>query len=156
MNNDAVTDLLRILGSGISPNARRQDPIAPHSLDFSSLLDLARSGDIRSGLTVTVDPQLGIELEPEKAEILSRIADIAQAQGIDRVLVTDGDEQFVLDVELRVLTERAQLGAEGLITGIDAAVTLDLPDALNGAESGNTLPTELLLRGLMRFGRAAG
>lgn len=156
MSDISPQDLLRVLGSGITPTGRADRSAKSGSTEFASMLDAARSGEIRSGLTVTADPNAGIQLSPEKAETLSRIADIAQAQGIERVLVTDGGTQYLLDVERRTLTASPPAGPDGIITGIDAAVDLD--GASGSAQSSQDLVPSLdqLLRGLSdsnRFSR---
>lgn len=146
-------DLLRALGSGVTPVGRAESQSRTAAADFSSLLDRARAGEIRSGLTVTAHPDLGVELGPEQAETLSRIADLAQAQGVGRVLVTDGTNRFILDVESRVLAEGAPADGGGLVTGIDAAVHLDEPIIVSDSPG---VASGLLLSELSRLGRAAG
>ncbi|GAB4382825.1 MAG: hypothetical protein Kow0022_01220 [Phycisphaerales bacterium] len=128
--SEAIT-LLRLLGSGVVPTDRAPTRTDARSLDFASLLDKARGGELRSGLTVTVDPDLNVTLPPEEIETLSRVADIAQAQGIDRVLVLHDNQRFVLDVERRVLSQRLPARDGELITGFGAVVQLPLsaPDA---------------------------
>lgn len=154
MTEPAGHDLLRALGSGVTPNGRTSASAPAGGIEFSSLMSKARSGEVSSGLTVTADPSLGIELAPEQAELLSRIADVAQAQGVQRVLVSDGENSFVLDVDRRVLSERASVGPSGLVTGIDAAVTLDQP--IVGDSTAQGVASETLLRELVRNGRKAG
>ena len=154
MNDPGGIDLLRALGSGVTPNGRSSASGETSGLDFASLMSKARTGGVRSGLTVTADPSLGIELAPDQAETLSRIADLAQAQGAKRVLITDGTNSFVLDVDRRVLSERAVPGPDGLVTGIDAAVRLD--QSLIGDGGAGGVSTEALMRQLVGSGRAAG
>jgi len=154
MSEPAGIDLLRALGSGVTPNGRSSAAGQAAGLDFSALMDKARTGEVRSGMTVTAHPDLGIELAPEQAELLSRIADVAQAQGARRVLVTDGTNGFILDVDRRVLSERAPVGPDGLVTGIDAAVRID--DPLLAQASSEGASSQTLLRQLVRSGRAAG
>lgn len=128
--SEAIT-LLRMLGSGVVPTDRAPTQTDTRSLDFASLLDKARGGELRSGLTVTVDPDLDVTLPSEAIETLSRVADVAQAQGIDRVLVLQGNQRFVLDVERRVLSQPLPALDGELITGFGAVVQLpaSAPDA---------------------------
>ncbi len=147
MSEVGATDLLRALGSGVTPIEAPSRVSNMPGLDFGKLLDRARTGEIRSGLTVTPDVDAGIELNQEQTELMSRIADIAQAQGIQQVLVSVGDAQYLLDVERRVLTN-APIGPDGLVTGIDAAVRID--GKLTGITHANqdSLSVDAILRGL--------
>ncbi|KAA0216639.1 MAG: hypothetical protein DYG94_09005 [Leptolyngbya sp. PLA3] len=112
-----------MLGSGVVPAERPRSGADPRSLDFAALLDQARAGGVRSGLTVSVDPDLDLDLAPDKLEQLSQIADLAQAQGLDRVLVIDGSDRLVLDVERRTIVGRGE-GAGELLSGFDAMYEL--------------------------------
>jgi hypothetical protein len=153
MTERVGTDLLRALGSGVAPVGTTRHNAPAAAADFSALLDRARTGAIRSGLTVTANPDLNLELDAGQTETLSRIADLAQAQGVDRVLVTDGANAFILDVESRTLTERAPAGGGGLVTGIDAVAHLDEPFIVDDDPG---VASDALLSKLSRFGRAAG
>ncbi|MCL4220540.1 MAG: hypothetical protein KJZ65_04135 [Phycisphaerales bacterium] len=132
--SDSVT-LLRMLGSGVVPTERVPSGADPRSLAFAALLEQARAGAVRSGLTVSVDPDLRLELDHDKIEQLSQIADLAQAQGLDRVLVIDGSHRLVLDVERRVIVGKAE-GAGQLMSGFDAVYELSSTLSSETASSG--------------------
>lgn len=121
--------LLRALGSGVVPTERPPSGSDPRSLDFAAMLDKARAGEVRSGLTVTVDPALELTLDPEQVELLSQVADAAEAQGLDRVLVLSGGDKLVLDVARRRITEQVGGDSGTLLTGFDAVVQLPEPHA---------------------------
>lgn len=144
--SDSVT-LLRMLGSGVVPAERTPSNTDPRSLDFSALLKQARAGGVRSGLTVSVDPDLHLELDHDKLEQLSQIADLAQAQGLDRVLVIDGADRLVLDVERRTIVGKDE-GAGRLVSGFDAVCELSsrlsLDDASSGTPDASVSPRRLL------------
>lgn len=156
--SEAIT-LLRMLGSGVVPTDRAPSPTDARSLDFAALLDKARGGEIRSGLTVSVDPDLNLTLAQEKIEMLSQIADAAQAQGMDRVLVLDGAEKLVLDVERRVVSDRIPSFDGELMTGFDAVVQLSGSGQTSGdaavVEAETPLSGDRLLRLLKSLASSA-
>lgn len=144
--SDSVT-LLRMLGSGVVPADRPQASADPRSLDFAALLEQARAGGVRSGLTVSVDPAVDLELDHDRLERLSQIADLAQAQGLDRVLIIDGPHRLVLDVERRTIVGKAE-AAGNLLSGFDAVFELSAsssPDALSPGTPDASIPARKLL-----------
>lgn len=144
MSEPVSTMLLRMLGSGVVPTERvRPAPADPRSLDFASLLDRARAGEVRSGLSVTVDPDLDISLGPETIELLSQVADSAQAQGFERVLVLDGSNKLVLDVERRTITGRVDVAEGELLSGFDAVVQLPEQDASETSGQSDQTPATI-------------
>lgn len=124
-----ATTLLRVLGSGVVPTDRT--PTAPDArrLDFARLLDQARAGQIRSGMQVTVDPQIDVAFDADELERLSQAADLAEAQGVDRVLVVRGDERLVLDVQRRTLAAEASTRDGQLHTDFGGVFELPTSDA---------------------------
>lgn len=132
---DANT-LLRVLGSGVVPTDRTPTSPDARGLDFARLLDQARTGQIRSGMQVTVDPQLDVAFDAEELEQLSQAADLAEAQGIERVLVVRGDERLVLDVQRRSVSAEAATFDGQLHTGFGGL--LELPAASDDATDAGT------------------
>ncbi len=116
--------LLKKLGSGVTPTERLPGGGNVRIDDFAALLGRAAKGEVNSGLTVTVEPSLDLNLDRGKIEVLSHIADQAQARGVQRVLVRDGVQQYILDVERRVIVERMPASGRALVAGIDAVVDL--------------------------------
>ncbi len=120
-------DLLRVLGSGVRPDgaslgAGARPPI--EGLDFASLLRRAETGSIGSGREVTLPA--GIELSEESKQRLAAAADAAEASGARTLLAVVGGSALLVDVATRIASHAAP-GPGGVVTAIDAAVSLDAP-----------------------------
>jgi hypothetical protein len=120
------SDLLRLLGSGVTPGAERPaaQTGAAGGADFASLLTKARSGEVSSGRPVTIGRGAGIKLSEEQLAKIASVADRAEAQGATRALVLIDGMALKLDITLREITGRADLGSGGVLTGVDAVVSV--------------------------------
>ena len=135
MSSTDVQLILRQLGSGINHNENGTRPVGNDKTQFASMLKAARSGEVRSGLAVTASPQFQFELGTEKMSTLSGIADVAQAYGLKRVLISDGPIEYTLDVELREVASVEPENSGGFTTGIDSFIKLsETGFELNGAD----------------------
>lgn len=154
MIETAAIALLRKLASGVMPAERKTDPPSDHDT-FSRLLASAKAGEARTGLPVAVDPSLHLALNADSIEQLSHIADIAQSRGHARVLVRDGDQHYILDVERRMVVQHATVQPGQLISTADAYVDLgslassqnatdDQPELLAGSTLLRALPVRTL------------
>lgn len=92
------------------------------SVPFADLLATARSGTVSSGLPVSIAPGAGIELTEDQLMRLGAAADRAEAAGATRALVLIDGMSLRLDVGVRSITGTADMGASGVLTGIDAVL----------------------------------
>lgn len=133
------TELLRLLAGAGSALLRPGSAAAPagaaDGLDFSSLLQKAKAGEIASGREVTIASKAGLSLTPDQLQRLSVAADRAEAQGATRALVLLDGMALKLDVTTRQITGAADLSAGGVLTDIDAVVGLPSDPATTGAAS---------------------
>lgn len=135
-------DLLRALGSGVTPGREVNAGVAPGGIDFGALLDGARRGEIRTGREVSIEPALKLEFSDEQMERLSRAVDRAEASGAGRALVLLDGRALTVDVNDRRVIAQQSLGDERALTDIDAVVPapsedeLEEPEAVIGPPSG--------------------
>ena len=135
-------ELLRMLGSVLAPNPAQNlaAGAAPAAgLDFASLLRQAGAGDLSSGLGVTIAKGAGVQLSNEQLLKLAAAADRAEAQGATRALVLIDGRALKLDVAVRQITGEADLNTTGVLTGIDAVVSVPSPGAV-GQQPGTAVP----------------
>lgn len=124
------SELLRALGASIGPARPERAGGAPgagwnggiETVPFADLLARARSGAVSSGLPVSIAPGAGIELTDDQLTRLSAAADRAEAAGATRALVLIDGMTLRLDVGVRSITGVADIGASGVLTGIDAVL----------------------------------
>lgn len=133
------SELIRALGAGIRPvqNAApgAQTPDSISGASFSSLLSRASSAG--SGLPVTIAPGAGVELSPEQLTRLAAATDAAERQGATRALILLDGSAYRVDVGVRSITGKADLGA-GVVTGIDAVIVAQ--EAPHAASPAHGLP----------------
>ncbi|MCW5775123.1 MAG: hypothetical protein KIS87_01580 [Phycisphaeraceae bacterium] len=122
--NGSGTEILRTLGAGASFPVDVDVVGAPPSAgsEFAALLASAQSGELQTGLEVTVARGAGVQLSPSQLERLAVAADRAHAEGASRALVLIDGMALELDVLSRTITGGVDLEAEGVLTGIDAVV----------------------------------
>jgi hypothetical protein len=148
--NPTSTDWLRKLGSGVIPGgAVRAQGVAGgvgaasgaiEKLDFAALLSQAQSGTLSSGLNVSVDERLGINLSDTQLGRLSRAADRAEAEGLATAVVMIDGQALVLDVGGRRITGRVDPSQMNALSGIDGVVNVP-PE---NAPAGDALDTPTL------------
>jgi|GEM_PF-1228262 len=131
--------LLRAAGvsrAGASGAAGAAKEAGPSTGEFAELLRKAASGELVSGVPVTVDPGAGVTLSEDQLARLSLAADRAEAEGIQSAAVMMDGMTLVMDVKTRTVMRRVDLSA-GVLTGIDGIVTV--------GESGAGAPTGAVL-----------
>ncbi len=122
MTADSI-GLIRRLAGGVRPFGP-DDPAGPPdriSLDFQSMLSLARKGALHSGAPVRMTQGLANSLDPGTRDQLASAADAAAAEGITRALVLIEQRMFRLDVPARTIVD-APDPSEEVIAGIDGVV----------------------------------
>ena len=143
MSTDA-TDLLRLLGSrvtgvggaskaGASPSASSS---GLESADFAELLQKAQSGELTSGVPVSVAKDAGVTLSDTDLAMLTLAADKAETAGIRRAMVLTGDQALIMDVQTRTIVGKADM-KNGVLSGIDGVIRVG---ASGGADVEKTLP----------------
>ena len=128
------TSLLNLLGLGGPP---KNQPLRPDQIagaDFGTLLQKARAGGLARGREGTLARGCGVSLTDEQLKQLSLAADRAEAQGATRALVMIDGKAIKLDVAMREVTGAADLAAGGVLTGVDAVITM--PGAAGRARPG--------------------
>lgn len=121
-----VLGLLRAAGAGRAGSAGAASgarSAGPSAGEFAELLRKAASGELVSGVPVTVDPAAGVELSEDQLARLSLAADRAEAEGIQSAAVMMDGMTLVMDVKTRTVMRRVDLSA-GALTGIDGIVTV--------------------------------
>jgi hypothetical protein len=111
---------------------------------FSDLLARAQAGELTSGVPVTVDKEAGVSLSDADLAMLTLAADKAEAAGIRRAVVLNGDQALILDVHSRTIVGKADM-TDGVLSGIDGIIRLGA-DA-DAAEVNRTLPLPAALVG---------
>jgi hypothetical protein len=101
---------------------RGLDPTNPDEIDFASLLQQARSGQIKSGREVKVSDDLGITLSDAQRTRLAAAADLAEAHGAQQAVIMLDGVGLKLDVATRTVTGRVDASSPGVASGVDAVV----------------------------------
>ena len=123
-------DLLRSLGSGVlPPGVESARGGSASGLDFRELLAAARAGSAPSGLPVSIDAGLGVELNAEQHERLSAAVDRLEAAGAQRGVVLIDGHALIIDVASRSATaavgeEEGVLRADGVVAAAGPAPDL--------------------------------
>jgi hypothetical protein len=142
-------DYLRLLGTGASSVGAaskirgvgpRADPAAAPGVehaDFADLLARVQSGDLSSGINVSVDDDAGVSLNETDLAMLTLAADKAEAAGIRRALVLVAGQAVIMDVHTRTVVGKADMEG-GVLSGIDGVIRLG--DEGDASGSGKTLP----------------
>ncbi|GAB4553694.1 MAG: hypothetical protein Tsb0013_16150 [Phycisphaerales bacterium] len=133
MMESAARAMLRRLGAGVRPDATSVRTNAPiERVGFDELVALARRGSIESGRSLDLARGAG-PVDARTMELLSAVADAAQAAGFARVgALIDGvpeDEDApvpvraaTIDVVARLVESIEDESAGRLIAGVDAFV----------------------------------
>lgn len=139
-----AAQLLRTLGSGLIPSAPGSTGNTAGALggiDFATLLNRARSGELTSGRAVTLDTQTEVEFTSDQMDRLSQAADAADAAGVESLFAVIDGIGVVMDVPSRTIRGTVDLsGATNgrvlpadVLVGVDSVVVV--PDE-NAAEVG--------------------
>jgi hypothetical protein len=112
----------RRLGSMLSGSAGAAP--AASDQDFSSLLERARAGEAASGASISIAKGLELNLSEEQLARLSVAADKAESQGAHRAVVLIDGMALKIDLATRTITEQVQSGQAGLLTEVDAVITV--------------------------------
>ncbi len=128
MTLDAQT-LLRTLagkstGGATLNGAARASASSVGGLDFAKLLQAARSGEVASGIKVTVARDTKTELTPDQLSRLSTAADQAEAHGVSRGLFLIDGKLIKMDVGLRAVLGEVSHSEAGVLTDIDGVVNV--------------------------------
>ncbi|MBL8761216.1 MAG: hypothetical protein JNL50_07930 [Phycisphaerae bacterium] len=116
-------DLLRALRPGPGAHAAAGPTGAGvESLDFEAMLRKVRSEGFQSGLGVSIAPGADLELTNDQMQRLAAAADVAQAHGASRALVTIDGMSLLLDVGVRTITGKVDIRPGVPVTGVDAVL----------------------------------
>jgi hypothetical protein len=138
-----TVDLLRLLGPGGASGVQATQGAAPGQVagaDFASLLQQARQGQLASGRQVTVARGSGLNLSADQLQKISVAADQAEAQGATRALVFMDGMALRLDVGNRQVMGAVDPTKPGVMTGLDAVVTIPSTGADAGQAAVKPLP----------------
>ncbi len=125
----SANSLLRgLLGSGNATTAAAAPRTGETS--FASLLAKAREGQVASNLPVTLAPDANTKLSQGQLSRLAAAADVAQAHGASKALVSLDGRMLTLDVATREVTAdvtqqlalAGQTGAPAALADIEAFV----------------------------------
>lgn len=95
--------------------------------DFSELLERARAGEVTTGAPVRTAQGLDLSLSDEQLARISAAADKAESQGAHRAVVLIDGMALKIDIATRTITDRVQASSAGLLTDIDAVVSVPDP-----------------------------
>jgi len=122
--NVNAADLLKLLGSGVRPDASTLASGAPtvESASFEALLQQVRSGAVGSGRPIAIAPGAGVNLNSSQLERLAVATDAAEAAGALRLLAMIDGQAVAIDVaERQVISGASSLGSR-VHTDFDAVV----------------------------------
>lgn len=143
------SELLRALqsGRGAHPTAAASK-VGVESLDFEAMLKRVKAEGFHSGLGVTVAPEAGVQLSDDQLQRIAAAADVAQAHGVNRALVTIDGMNLVLDVGVRSITGKVDIQPGVPVTGVDAVMHVPDSGGATGIAAGAALSTSPLSRTL--------
>lgn len=130
--------LMSLLSSGVRAisGATPTPQTAPGGpSDFSSMLDLARAGELPTGLPVTIARGAGVELSEDQLARLAQAADRAESAGAVRALALIDGRAVELDVATRQVIREHSLADARVVTGIDSVIDLGGHAGTGAAES---------------------
>lgn len=155
--NLTAADMLRRLASGVVPDGSflagltgpggagfKQGNAANISVkgSFLDLLKKAATANPESGIPVTIDKGIGLLLNDDQMQRLSKAADKATAEGFSTALVSIDGINLVMDVDGRRITAVAD--PEGrAVSGIDGAVIAPPSEAAAGTATPATPATPI-------------
>jgi hypothetical protein len=96
---------------------------------FQSIFEQARGGGVASGIQAKATRESGVALTPEQAERLSAAADIAEAHGAGRAVFLIDGQALRMDVGTRTVLGAVDMSETGVLTDVDAIVTVAAPGA---------------------------
>lgn len=119
--------LMNLLSSGVRAitGATPDATPAPGQADFGSMLDKARSGNLTTGLPVTIARGSSVELSDEQLAQLALAADRAEGAGARRTLALIDGRAIEIDVATRQVTREHSLADARVVAGIDSVIDLD-------------------------------
>lgn len=119
-------DLLRLLGSGLRPDAASSE--APQqgleAQGFGELLERVRSGAVSSQRPIEIDPASGVTLDDEQSKRLGVAIDAAEAAGHAHVVALIDGQALRVDVSERRVTSALDPSSARLEAGIDAVISI--------------------------------
>jgi hypothetical protein len=125
-------DLLQQLAAGIRPDGGGQSVqlrLPTGATPFADVLGRVQSGEVASGLPVTLSPGADVQLDAAQLERLGSIVDQAEAQGASQLVAMIDGTPVTVDVAAREVTGVASV----LTTSIDAFATVPSADSLADA-----------------------
>ncbi|MEO1128899.1 MAG: hypothetical protein AAFX05_04225 [Planctomycetota bacterium] len=124
-------DLLQQLAAGIRPDGGQsvQLRLPTGATPFADVLGRVQSGELSSGVPVTLSPGTDVQLDAAQLERLASVVDQAEAQGASQLVAMIDGTAVTVDVAARQVTGTAT----GLTTSIDAFATVPSADSLTDA-----------------------
>lgn len=137
-------ELLRALqsGRGAHPTAA-SSKVGVESLDFEAMLKRVKAEGFHSGLGVTIAPEAGVQLSDDQLQRVAAAADVAQAHGVNRALVTIDGMNLMLDVGVRSITGKVDIQPGVPVTGVDAVMRVPDSASSAGSAAGNATGDKL-------------
>lgn len=149
--------LIQMLGSAAASALRPQPGTPAEGVSFEEMLELARSGEMSSGETVSIGPGVSLELTDEQVGRLSAAADRAMAAGATDVIVMLDGMALRLDVQNRQITERVNLENHSELLGVDGIISASPKTAGDGQVTGpGTLAMNASLMNALSQSKRAG
>ena len=128
------SELLRALQSGRGANpVGGTAKTGVETLDFEAMLKRVKSEGFHSGLGVAIAPEAGVQLSDDQLQRIAAAADVAQAHGVNRALVTIDGMNLLLDVGVRSITGKVDIQPGVPVTGVDAV--MHVPDSTASVRS---------------------
>ncbi len=125
---------------GVGPQGGQANPANIENAEFADLLERVQSGELTSGVPVTVDDDAGVSLGEADLAMLTVAADKAEAAGIRRAVVLTGDQALILDVHSRTVVGKADM-KDGVLSGIDGVIRIGVDGAAEAVNSTLPLPS---------------
>lgn len=143
------SELLRALqsGRGASP-VGTSAKVGVETLDFEAMLNRVKAEGFHSGLGVTVAPEAGVQLSDDQLQRIAAAADVAQAHGVNRALVTIDGMNLMLDVSVRRITSKVEIQPGVPVTGVDAVMRVPDSGVAATSATGAVLSASPLSRAL--------
>ena len=134
------TNLLHQLGSGVIPIDLPAATPRSDAMSFSAMLSDVQAGRIASGLPVNNAPDASFT--QNDLELFARIADAAQAAGVNHVAVAIGSRIAIVNVEQRQAQEVPAVLPDQTITPGDIQIGIDGMVLVLREQESDTTPAE--------------